>query len=445
MTFESVLGLVTGGLWASPMLLGPAVVFLEVERRWTRTRRRDGKTAPMVAYLLDLLAVLAALAGVLGTIAFIVGVIVLAVMWVVAVISSGLAWLMANPIALFGTSVAVVVALVILGFARGWISLPKRATPAAAAEVAPDLPMLTDSRSPGSAAKAPPAAAPKAGVVNVAAADSRAARPRPSPVMVRHRGRPGPSSAQQTAAKSAAQAAADAEHARIAEASGLAMLNDRRVGPGAERGRAAADAPVYSPSGAQTDDEPTLAMLNNRGRSMHDRGSGEAARQPIYIPTFTPAETAAPKEKKPANSGWWHIPLAVTSVLVLLVASAIVVLGPTLPSNLTDLQAIVGRMGFGDAPAAQQGEAVQPGAGDATTQPAAGAAEVEAAAVGTARVNADRLNVRAAPGTNARALGVLQRGDTVDLLGEEESLDDGVWVKVRAGKLEGWVKESFLR
>lgn len=62
-------------------------------------------------------------------------------------------------------------------------------------------------------------------------------------------------------------------------------------------------------------------------------------------------------------------------------------------------------------------------------------------------VNADSLNVRAEPNTQAEILGTLSRGSLVEFLGHETLIDyGGFWIYVRQLEtgLEGWVSSQYL-
>lgn len=61
-------------------------------------------------------------------------------------------------------------------------------------------------------------------------------------------------------------------------------------------------------------------------------------------------------------------------------------------------------------------------------------------------VDAESLNLRDGPGKDAALLISLPRGTSVTLLGEVVTSDDlGIWVRVRANGVEGWVNRRFLR
>jgi hypothetical protein len=61
------------------------------------------------------------------------------------------------------------------------------------------------------------------------------------------------------------------------------------------------------------------------------------------------------------------------------------------------------------------------------------------------QVVAERLNLRAGPGTNYPVLATLRRGDEVEPLGETTGSGADVWIRVRSGTQEGWVFRAFLR
>lgn len=59
---------------------------------------------------------------------------------------------------------------------------------------------------------------------------------------------------------------------------------------------------------------------------------------------------------------------------------------------------------------------------------------------GQARVNCDRLNVRAQPTTEAAVVGQLPKDTTVDVW-----LLEGAWWWVQAGSIGGWCAARYLR
>jgi Bacterial SH3 domain len=73
-------------------------------------------------------------------------------------------------------------------------------------------------------------------------------------------------------------------------------------------------------------------------------------------------------------------------------------------------------------------------------EPAPPPAPVEEPVIGTVRVSASALNVRAEASTNAEVLTQVKRGQSLDVLREDAS-----WVKVRlAGGETGWVAARFV-
>jgi uncharacterized protein YgiM (DUF1202 family) len=56
------------------------------------------------------------------------------------------------------------------------------------------------------------------------------------------------------------------------------------------------------------------------------------------------------------------------------------------------------------------------------------------------KVAADKVNVRKSASTDADIVGELKKGDKVTVVEQGEA----GWVKVSSGKLQGWVKRSFL-
>lgn len=76
----------------------------------------------------------------------------------------------------------------------------------------------------------------------------------------------------------------------------------------------------------------------------------------------------------------------------------------------------------------------------AAAPPAAVVKQEEEKGIGTVRVTASALNVRAEPSTDAAVLTQVKRGQTFDLLREDDS-----WVKVRLASGEtGWVAARFV-
>jgi N-acetylmuramoyl-L-alanine amidase len=67
-------------------------------------------------------------------------------------------------------------------------------------------------------------------------------------------------------------------------------------------------------------------------------------------------------------------------------------------------------------------------------------APVEQAELPTLKVSAEKLNVRKSDSTDSEIVGELKRGDKVTVVEQGEA----GWVKVSSGKLQGWVKRSFL-
>ena len=59
-------------------------------------------------------------------------------------------------------------------------------------------------------------------------------------------------------------------------------------------------------------------------------------------------------------------------------------------------------------------------------------------------VNAQELNVRSGPGTEYGVLTKLSQGKSVLALERSESQDQGLWVKIRTGALEGWVNHKHV-
>jgi uncharacterized protein YgiM (DUF1202 family) len=56
------------------------------------------------------------------------------------------------------------------------------------------------------------------------------------------------------------------------------------------------------------------------------------------------------------------------------------------------------------------------------------------------KVAADKVNVRKSASTDSDIVGELKRGDKVTVVEQGES----GWVRISSGKLQGWVKRSFL-
>ena len=62
----------------------------------------------------------------------------------------------------------------------------------------------------------------------------------------------------------------------------------------------------------------------------------------------------------------------------------------------------------------------------------------------TAHVTAQRLNLRVRPGADQPVLLELARGARVSLLGEQQMVAGGVWVRVQVDGLTGWVNRGYL-
>ncbi|MEN9936766.1 MAG: hypothetical protein RLZZ387_3345 [Chloroflexota bacterium] len=443
MTFESALSLVTSTFWMAPLLLVPAVLTLEAERRWTRARRRAGRPASVLAYLLDALVVVTALAASVGTLLFVIGTAVLAGRWGVSALGELVESLMRNPLLLIVLALAAVGALTGVAVVRGWIRLPRRSTaepsgraalpagaPAAGSPVTREVPrpatlflaaLAEPPASPPSAPRQPPATPPQVA-------------PRTSPALAM-------AASPASHARSAGSAAAAPSTAPVEEdaLTGLAMLRNRRRLVGESQPAPQVAVVVSQATVPEEEDElPTLAMLNNRRRGMNDH-LAEAKTAPVSAPVIAPLPP--PARSRP----WWRLPLAVTTVLVVALAAALIFAREPLVASVGELS---GQLGLA-IPNMDQAFAAGQGAVDgreAPPQPAPTIApEPAAAQPATAQVSADALNVRASPGTNQPVLATLTRGETVELLGEERAIRDSIWVKVRAGGVEGWVSRAFLQ
>ncbi|NPA58459.1 MAG: AAA family ATPase [Aquificae bacterium] len=66
--------------------------------------------------------------------------------------------------------------------------------------------------------------------------------------------------------------------------------------------------------------------------------------------------------------------------------------------------------------------------------------EEEEEEVNTGTVAVERLNMREKPSTDSRVLKVLKKGDKVEIIGQE-----GKWLKVKQGEVEGWVDGRFIK
>jgi hypothetical protein len=90
----------------------------------------------------------------------------------------------------------------------------------------------------------------------------------------------------------------------------------------------------------------------------------------------------------------------------------------------------------------------------ATKVPAAPAAAVEidlptpmpAISGATRVVISYRLNLRPQPGADDanQPIATLKEGDRVRLLGEQQTIDGGIWVLIEADGIQGWVNSRFL-
>ncbi|HWQ12667.1 MAG TPA: SH3 domain-containing protein [Roseiflexaceae bacterium] len=456
MTIESLLNLAITVMWGSPALLAPAWLLLEAERRWTRARRRSGGAAPLAAYLLDLLAVLGALAAVLGTVLFIVSVVVLAARRVVELLAQAVETLRANPLLLAGLILAMLAALAGVALARGWVRLPRpkpRERPASPEQPASPAPVLAATG--GAPASAPAAvAAPAHGptptrVVGAPPAQGAEAPPhgagmRPGPAARRAAAPPWARAARENAVREGATAPPAAAHARVDEeaekVSTLAMLADRRRAAQADQPLAPAAGAARTSAVDQDEEElPDLAMLNNRRRPIYERRYERSAGAPVSAFGPIPAVPPAPPTN-PTIRGWWRLPLAVTLVVVVLVTAGVALNIEPLAVSFAELRAEVEALTTREPALAAEPTALPAGGDSARTL----APTPTAAPQGVARVAADRLNVRASPGTNQPVVATLARGDEVLLLGEERPIRSSVWVKVRVGAVEGWVNRTYL-
>jgi hypothetical protein len=89
----------------------------------------------------------------------------------------------------------------------------------------------------------------------------------------------------------------------------------------------------------------------------------------------------------------------------------------------------------------------------ATNVPAAPTAAVGAVSTmmpainGTTRVvTSYRLNMRPQPGADDanQPIATLKQGDRVLLLGEQQTIDGGIWVLIEADGIQGWVNSRYL-
>jgi SH3-like domain-containing protein len=66
-------------------------------------------------------------------------------------------------------------------------------------------------------------------------------------------------------------------------------------------------------------------------------------------------------------------------------------------------------------------------------------------ASGPGHVQLDDVNLRVAPDPNSESLAVLWRGTIVEIIGQPQSYEDTIWVKVQANGHEGWINQRYLR
>ena len=60
------------------------------------------------------------------------------------------------------------------------------------------------------------------------------------------------------------------------------------------------------------------------------------------------------------------------------------------------------------------------------------------------RVRGLELNMRKGPGTDNHIIRVLGQHIGVELLGQDEEVDNGSWVKIQVGHDIGWVNQRYL-
>ena len=60
------------------------------------------------------------------------------------------------------------------------------------------------------------------------------------------------------------------------------------------------------------------------------------------------------------------------------------------------------------------------------------------------RVRSLELNMRKGPGTDNPIIRVLEQHTEVELLGQDEEVDNGSWVKIQVGHNMGWVNQRYL-
>jgi hypothetical protein len=433
-----------GGLWAAPGLLAPALLLLAVERRWTRAWRRMGRAAPLGAYALDTAAVIAALAAVLGTALFLVATIVRAALWLFQAVTQQIQRIAADPLVLAVVLVLIAGGTLGIAWRRGWVRFPEQvrqpelgrgaATPSRTPVLAQSN--ATADRLPATAIRALPAppAQDAAG-----GARQHNARPRPSPTMApkpRPWMRPAGAPRQVPAARAASAPQPTAGPA-LAPSTGLAVSRPRPTDPSA-RSQPAVMLPLAEADG---DEAPILAMLNQRRRRMNERvahGNAPQQRPPLAVPA--PAPLAMPRT---SQRGRWHLPLGAALVLVTALAVSSVAFGIPFHTRIGELLPLQGAL-----TSAEQQAAVNPTDNTAESieleVPLTALAEPQAARQQVALVVADRLNVRAGPGSENPVVALVQRGDQLVLLGAEQNVDGSVWVQVRSGETAGWVNRSYI-
>jgi N-acetylmuramoyl-L-alanine amidase len=60
-------------------------------------------------------------------------------------------------------------------------------------------------------------------------------------------------------------------------------------------------------------------------------------------------------------------------------------------------------------------------------------------------ITGNSVNVRSAPGTSSRVLGVVHKGDLLPWQGESRSVDGRDWYLVEFAGQNGWVSSKFSR
>jgi hypothetical protein len=438
---EWSLSLLMGAPWLAPALLLLALLLLEIERRWTRARRRKGGQALLLTYLLDTLSVLAAIAAVAVAALTLIGVLAAVGHWAATQFSRFGDWPLESPLLL--SALVVAIGLLALGviLTRGRLRLPLARPLRMSGErrSRPELALATSAALSGGPSGDPPAtgsARPSAPVVATRLVGAPPVEDAPAPGWARakQRSRPSP----------AAPRARPAPWKKPPEQPGRGLLQRVSVGSDA--------AEIDERDALFEERAPGLAMLDNRRKPALPRR--EAGTE--YIGAASAHLTASEQRRstgvEPPMRNWWYLPLVVTTILLVLVVGGVIVYYEPLAQSLASLEqqsaALSPALTLGAAPAMAVATAMpapsaagEGGAPPASTEPAP---EPQPAPPSVALVAVDKLNLRVAPGADQAVVTIVNRGQELTLLGEEQTVGANRWVKVRVDQLEGWVNSSYL-